>query len=473
MPAGLGWLSTIASNDERVTLIEQLSLADIASRLKATLIGNDVMFSQLSTDTRTLQPGAVHLALKGERFDGHQFANVAEESGAAGLVVERQLDSPLPQLVVDDTLVALGDIARINRQKSNAVVIALTGSQGKTTVKEMAASILSSKGSTLATHANLNNTIGVPLTLLQLNPEHQFAVIEMGANSAGEIAFSVSVAEPDIALITNANAAHVEGFGSLDGIVEAKGEILDALDSQGVAVLNADDPNVDRWLDRASQSRRLTFSAAGKEDADVRAENIQVNANGQVSFKLQSQIGEVEIDLSLVGGHNVSNALAASSVAIAAGATLDHVRQGLQSVNPVPGRLVRSSGAGGSLLIDDTYNASPASFFAAIDVLAQHPGRKILLAGDMKELGDEAQQSHAAVGRYAAEKGIDELLVVGEFAAVVAEAFGSSARQFDSKEEMIASALECAGTDIVYLVKGSRGAHMETVVEKLRVGGEG
>lgn len=453
-------------------MIDQFSLEELAAELKAELVGKSIMFSQLSTDTRTLQPGAVYLALKGENFDGHQFADAAQQAGAAALIVEHRMESELPQLLVADSHSALGSIARMNRQRSCATVIALTGSQGKTTVKEMAASILSEKDNTLATEANLNNTIGVPLTLLRLSEHQRFAVIEMGANGAGEIAFSANVASPDIALITSANAAHVEGFGSLDGIVRAKGEILDSLSDQGVAVLNADDPNVQRWIDRASHCKTLTFSAAGNSSADVRASAVKLNPAGHASFELQASCGNVLINLSLVGKHNVSNALAAAAVAIEAGASLQHVKSGLESVQPVPGRLISLPGVGGSQLIDDTYNASPASFFAAIDVLAQCSGQKILLVGDMKELGEEAEQSHAAVGSYAAEKGIDELLAVGEFSATVVNAYGKDGREFNSKEAMIEYASQIANKDVVYLVKGSRGARMEAVVSGLRAEGE-
>ncbi len=453
-------------------MIDQFSLEALAAELKAELIGNNVMFSQLSTDTRTLQAGAAYLALRGENFDGHEFAKAAEQAGAAAIIAERALDTSLPQLVVGDTHAALGSVARLNRQRSKAKVVALTGSQGKTTVKEMAASILASKATTLATESNLNNTIGVPLTLLRLEKKHHFAVIEMGANAAGEIAFSASVTCPDVALITSANAAHVEGFGSLDGIVEAKGEILDFLGEEGVAVLNADDPNVERWLDRASYCKRLTFSANGRSQANFRASGISLNDRGQASFILHSPQGDMAVELSLVGKHNVSNALAAAAVAMEAGAALEHVKRGLESVKPVPGRLISLAGLQGAIVIDDSYNASPASVLAAIDVLAQQTRHKILIVGDMKELGEEAEQSHAEIGEYAARLGIDDLFAVGDFAGTVVAAFGEKGLRFSNKDELIEHAREKMNANVVVLVKGSRGARMESVVSGLRAEGE-
>lgn len=452
-------------------MIDEFFLNELQEELGASLIGADVMFSQLSTDTRSLQPGDAYLALRGDRFDGHEFVKHAEQAGASALIVNSKQDSQLPQLLVTDTHVALGHIARLNRRRSNAKVVALTGSQGKTTVKEMIYSILGNCAPTLATRANLNNTIGVPLSLLQIEKQHEFAVIEMGANRAGEIAFSSTMTEPDIALITNANAAHVEGFGSLDGIVTAKGEILDALTEEGTAVLNLDDPNVHKWQTRAAHCKQLTFSALNNSDADFRADNISIGKGGKVSFNLLGPTGEVQINLPLLGKHNVSNATAAASAAIAAGASLHNVKQGLEMVKAVPGRLMPVSGRSGASLIDDSYNASPASFFAAIDVLALSPGQKILIVGDMKELGEEADRSHREIGEYAAVRQIDELWVTGEFSRQVAAAFGEAAQIFNSKDEIVESGLKRANPEVTFLVKGSRGSRMETIVQGLRAEG--
>ncbi|MDA0688187.1 MAG: UDP-N-acetylmuramoyl-tripeptide--D-alanyl-D-alanine ligase [Proteobacteria bacterium] len=449
-----------------------MTILKLAEEMNARVEGGDAEFSRLSTDTRSLEEGDAYLALEGERFDGHDFVKAAEEAGAGAVIVSRKVKSGLPQLLVPDTYKALGDIARLNRMRSKAKVIALTGSQGKTTVKEMIAAILGNKASTLATRANLNNTIGVPLTLLELASDHEFAVIEMGANSAGEIAFSSQVTRPDIALITCASAAHVEGFGSLQGIVEAKGEILDSLTMEGIAVLNGDDPNVGQWIARSAHCRQILFSANGNKAMTYRAEDISLNDKGQVSFRLLGPRGEVIITLQLLGVHNVANALAAAAVALEAGATLEDVRTGLAALKPVPGRLVSMQGLGNSLLIDDTYNASPNSFFAAIDVLKWLPGRQVLVAGDMKELGDEAEASHFAVGEYARKAGIPELWVTGEFAEKVAAGFGSGAKIFPDQESIKNYCIEQADSDLIFLIKGSRGAHMEVVLNELKLKGE-
>jgi len=344
----------------------------------------------------------------------------------------------------------------------------LTGSQGKTTVKEMLAAILSCAAPTLYTQANLNNTIGVPLTLLRLDNTHRFAVLEMGANAAGEIAFSVAAALPHIALITNASDAHVEGFGSLAGIVSAKGEILDALGSEGVAILNADDPSVNEWVTRADSSHIVLF---GFDNEDGRAsyygKQIQQAENGRVAFTLHSPLGSVEIKLQMLGKHNIVNAVAAAAAAIEAGASLEQVQQGLSSVMPVKGRLSPLSGACNSRLIDDSYNASPSSFRAAIDVLMSCKGKKVLLAGDMKELGPDESAAHADVGRYAREAGVDELLAVGDLSKRTVEAFGAEGRHFNNQEALIAACHGMANEHVTFLVKGSRGARMDQVVSAL------
>ncbi len=449
-----------------------MTIQKLAAKLNGTFTGGDAEFSRLSTDSRSLQAGDAYLALEGERFDGHDFVKAAQEAGAGAAIVSRKVDAELPQLVVPNTHKALGEIARLNRLRGKATIIALTGSQGKTTVKEMLAAILSDKASTLATPANLNNTIGVPLTLLCLGSEHEFAVIEMGANCAGEIEFSSRVASPDIALITNASAAHVEGFGSLQGIVEAKGEILDSLSVEGTAVLNADDPNVDQWIARSAHCRQILFSASGNKAMTYHARDISLNDKGQVSFVLSGPLGEARISLRLLGVHNVTNALAAAAVALEAGASLENVRAGLAALEPVPGRLVSMPGLQNSLLIDDTYNASPGSFFAAIDVLKWLPGRQVLVVGDMKELGSEADSSHFAVGEYARKAGIAELWVTGEYAEKTAAGFGGTAMVFPDQESLKNHCVAQADSDFVFLVKGSRGAHMEVVLDELKQRGE-
>ncbi len=449
-------------------MIGSMTLTNLAKQLNGHLLGADATFSSLSTDTRSITSGDAYLALAGERFDGNDFVGKAEANGAIAAIVSRQIESDLPLLQVANTHVALAEIARENRSRSSAKVIALTGSQGKTTVKEMLAAILQLTAPTLYTQANLNNTIGVPLTLLRLDETHRFAVLEMGANAAGEIAFSVAAALPDMALITNASDAHVEGFGSLQGIVRAKGEILDTLDASGVALLNADDPNVNEWIARVKEARTVLYSCENAQgNAEYHAEEIELAGNGRVAFVLCSPQGKVAIELGMLGKHNVSNAVAAATAALEAGASLADVQQGLSTVQPVSGRLFPRSGLSGSRVIDDSYNASPSSFRAAIDVLMSCEGKKVLVAGDMKELGNEESAAHASVGDYARLAGVDELLAVGELSRETVAAFGGRGSHFASQEQLINACKAMANDQLTFLVKGSRGAKMDLVVAAL------
>lgn len=454
-------------------MIGTMSLSELAGQLDGKLLGADASFSSLSTDSRAIAAGDAYLALVGERFDGNDFVEQAAAAGASAAIVSRTNKLDLPQLLVADTHLALAQIARENRQRSRARVVALTGSQGKTTVKEMIAAILSRAAPTLSTLANLNNTIGVPLTLLRLEQEHRYAVIEMGANRKGEIAFSTTAARPDVAMITNASDAHIEGFGSLQGIVEAKGEILDGLEGQGVAVLNADDPNVDQWITRAGDNHVVLFSyenAGG--GSSFYARKVSVAAEGGIAFELESPLGSVPVELNMLGKHNINNAVAAAAAAIEAGANLEQVRLGLADVRPVAGRMNPLPGVSGSQLIDDTYNASPSSFFAAIDVLTTFKRKKILVAGDMRELGPDSDEGHVAVGRYASAAGIDELWAVGKDSALTITGFGERGKLFSDQQQLIDACQAIASDQIVFLVKGSRGAKMDVVVTALHRQGD-
>ena len=449
-------------------MIGTMTLSVLAEQLGGELIGEDVEFSHVSSDTRTLINGELYLALTGERFDGNKFIEQAKACGASAAIVSKCIATDLPLLRIADTHHALGKIASINRQRSNAKIIAVTGSQGKTTIKEMIGSILSLCAETLITKSNLNNTIGVPLTLMQLEQQHGFAVIELGASRAGEIAYSADVTQPDIALISNASVAHIEGFGNLSGIVSAKGEIIDGLVDDGVLLLNADDAQVNEWIKRAADKRTVLFSFANENrTADYYSLNVKINGKGRVSFKLVTPIGERTIFVNMLGKHSVVNAVAAASAAIEAGANLDQVAKGLSDLMPVRGRLYPLPGVNGSSLIDDTYNASPSSFFVAIDALMLFSGRKVLIAGDMKELGDESNAAHAAVGEYAAAAGVDELWAVGEYSHLIVAAFGGMGKRFVDKNGLVQACKRVASTDIIFLVKGSRGARMDTVVNEL------
>lgn len=445
-----------------------MSLSQVSSVTNGVRQGDDVQFARVSTDTRTLQQGDLYVALRGENFDGNEFVTQAFERGACAAVVSSALDSEHPGVRVADTTVALGEIARLNRQASNARVIAITGSQGKTTVKEMIAAILGVGNRVLMTRGNLNNHIGVPLTLLALDASHECAVIELGASGLGEIAYTVRLVMPHIAVLTNAAATHIAGFGDLAGVVRTKGEIIDGLLEGGIAVLNADDEHFAQWQARAAGKRVLSFGLG--DTADYRASGIRLLESGRSLFTLHTPVGETQIQLALAGTHNVRNALAAAAAAMAAGADLAQVQEGLGQLAPVPGRLNWLLSAGGARLIDDSYNASPASFRAAIDVLAALPGRRLLIVGDMGEMGEQSESAHVELGAYAREKGLDALWATGTFSALSAGSFGAGGRHFATQETLIAEAKKTLSENDVVLVKGSRSAAMERVIAQLKNG---
>ncbi len=452
-------------------MIGSMTLSQLKNEIGGELHGPDVEFSTVSTDTRVLQKGDLYLALCGENFDGNKFVVDAIRKGACGAISTEAVGLPDggSVLVVQDTHEALGKIASLNRLRSDSKVVALTGSQGKTTVKEMIGSIFGLGENALITEANLNNTIGVPLTMLQISSEHTRVVLEMGANSPGEIAFSVNAAKPDIALITNANAAHIEGFGSLQGIVEAKGEIIDGLSDEGTVVLNADDENCVQWIDRAANRKKVFFSYINEAgSAEYFASEIEMAEDGAVKFNLNTPEGSKVTSMFLLGEHNVMNAVSAAAVAMEAGATLDDVSAGLSKLQAIEGRLCPVAGIAGSRVIDDSYNAGPDSFVAAIDVLKNCKGRRILVAGEMRELGDESEKAHSFVGSYAAEAGIEELWASSESCLPMTKAFGSRARLFTNQDELLNACKNIAAADVSFLIKGSRGARMDLVVNELR-----
>jgi|TARA_B100002003_G_C14091823_1_gene525123 UDP-N-acetylmuramoyl-tripeptide--D-alanyl-D-alanine ligase len=448
-------------------LIGQMTLSALALNMNGNSTHGDAVFDSVSTDTRKLREGDLYIALVGENFDGNQFVGQAWEKGASGAIVSSEQDCELPQLTVVDTQMALGELASLNRQRSEAKLIALTGSQGKTTVKEMIGAILSVGARTLTTRSNLNNTIGVPLTLLELTEAHQFAVVEIGANAPGEIAYCVKLVEPDIALITNAAAAHLEGFGDLHGIVQAKGEIIDGLKEGGVLLLNADDKNFASWKLRAGDRKVISFSGSGEKSADYFAVDIQVMGREGIAFHLMGPQSSLDIRLNMLGAHNVVNALAAAALSLEAGASNDDVIAGLAGLESIKGRMSSLPGVNKTWLIDDTYNASPSSFRAAIDVLAAFEGRKILVVGDMKELGQETASAHCEVGKYARKKQIDDLLSVGEISHLSSTELGANGKHFPDKEQLVSACKSIMDTNTAVLVKGSRGAGMDEVVAGL------
>ncbi len=386
---------------------------------------------------------------------------------ACGLVVDtpnRTLS--LPQWVVPDTTEALGQIALVNRERFAGPAIAITGSSGKTTVKEMTAAILSRCGPTLATRGNLNNHIGVPLTLLGLAPEHRYAVIEMGASAAGEIASYCRWARPDVALVNNIGAAHLAGFGSLEGTARAKGEIYRGLGEGGVAVVNLDEPFAGGWLDALGETVRISYGVAA-ERADVRARDIRMDEDGCCHFVLDLKGETVAVSLPLPGRHNVHNALAAAACALAVGAPMARIGEGLAQVSTVGGRMRVCTGAGGARLIDDSYNANPGSVRAAIDTLARFDGRRVLVLGDMGELGASEAELHREVGEYARQQGIDELWAVGRLSAYACVGFAGAARHFEDRNSLAVALRPLLEPTVTVLVKGSRSAGMEAVVAAL------
>src|SRR5690606_19188036 len=400
------------------------SLVEFALACGGRLHGADRTYTGVSTDTRTLQQGELFVALHGARFNGNEFVPAAAAAGAAGAVVDTQQPVDLAQIVVKDTQAALTEAARRWRQQFSIPLVGVAGSNGKTTVKEMLAAILSQAGSTLATRGNLNNHIGVPLTLLRLEPEHRFAVVEMGANHAGEIAALVEIARPTIGLITNAGAEHLEGFGSIEGVARAEGEMVAGLESDGVAVLNADDAFYELWRS-LTRARVVTFGLHAKADFSARDVRTSVGADGFLTqFTLVSPSGTRKIKLHLAGEHNVANALVAAAAAVSAGATLANVAAGLATMRAVRGRLQFRKAKSGAWVIDDSYNANPSSVRAGIDVLAGLEGRRWLVLGDMAELGEFAESSHVEIGTYARERGIERLYATGKLAALAAESFG-------------------------------------------------
>ncbi|HXZ97184.1 MAG TPA: UDP-N-acetylmuramoyl-tripeptide--D-alanyl-D-alanine ligase [Burkholderiales bacterium] len=434
-------------------------------------------FSGVSSDTRTLNSGALFVALKGEHFDGREFLAQAKEKGAvAALVTEPQsadtagalaAPSDFPLLVVKDARKSLGALAAYWRSRFNIPVVGVTGSNGKTTVKEMLANILrkatGSPQSVLATRGNLNNDIGVPLTLLELRSQHRYAVIEMGMNHPREIAFLTSLAKPDVALVNNVAPAHLEGLGSLEQAAYAKGEIFEGLSKNGVAVINADDEYADLWRKLCAGKRVLDF---GLDHPAAVSGSCVLQVTG-LEISVRADSGEMHISLRVAGLHNARNALAAAACALALGVNREAICAGLGVFTGVKGRTQRKPGKNGAVLIDDTYNANPESVRAAIEVLRAEAGKKVLLLGDMGELGTQAPALHMQIGKQAKEAGIDVLYTLGEFSADAARQFGKGARHFTGIEELLGAAEKLLAPGVTVLVKGSRFMRMERIVERL------
>lgn len=442
-----------------------MRLSRIASIVGGELVGLDAGIGSFSTDTRTIAEGDMFIALSGPNFDANDFVARAAEAGASAALVSRvDPAAGIPQVLVPDTFVALGQLAKAWREQFQLTRVAMTGSAGKTTTKEMVASIFEGMGTTLATLGNKNNEIGVPFTLLRLSDAHRFGVFELGANHKGEIAYTSGLVAPHAAVITNVGTAHLEGFGSRRGIAEAKGEIYGGLVSGGVAVVNHDDEFAGYWRELTSDRRQIAFSMS--EPVEVHAANARMGTNHAWAFDLHVAGESAPVQLQLLGRHNVMNALAAAALAHAVGASLAAIVRGLESTRPFAGRLVTKS-AGMAVVIDDTYNANPGSVKAAIDVLADLPGRRVLVLGDMGELGEATQSGHEEVGEYARMKKIDALYTVGQFGHFAANSFGTEARAFQDKQLLIEELEKELEGVVTLLVKGSRSARMEHVVNAL------
>lgn len=446
-------------------VLTQWTLAAAAKVLNSPWQGADVSYNDVCTDTRKIKTGDLFFALKGPNFDAHDYLAEAKTKGAVAAVVSRRVDVDMPQIVVDDTRLALGELARAHRLQFKNPVIGLTGSNGKTTVKELTSAILKRRGQVLYTEGNLNNDIGVPLTLFRLRPEHDFAVIEMGANHPGEIAYLASLARPDVGILNNAGPAHLEGFGSLEGVAHAKGELFEALESNGVAIINFDDHYAPYWQSITQHCGTTSFGIDNTQ-ADVRAHTIRAAEKG-MHFILHTVKQELEIDLPLYGIHNVRNSLAAAAAALALNVPLSVIKAAFESFSNVGGRLKPVTGHNGALIFDDTYNANPSSMKAGIDVLASFPGKRILAVGDMRELGDNAVSLHDEIGAYAKEKNIDAIYAIGDLCKNTVAAFGQQARHFSSHENLLAALKQNIDAQSTVLVKGSRSMRMEIVVAGL------
>jgi len=441
------------------------SLAHFAGAMGGTLSAGDATFTAVSTDSRSIGAGELFVALSGPNFDGHDFVAAAAERGAAGAVVARRLPLALPQIVVDDTLRALQRAAESWRAQFHIPVIAVAGSNGKTTTKELIATVLAARGPCLATRGTLNNHIGVPLTLLGLEARHTTAVIEVGTNHPGEVAALVPLVRPTVGIVTNAGAEHLEGFGDLDGVARAEGELFAGLEPGTTAVINADDSYAELWSQMSRAARQLSFGFAPQ--AQFRAVGL-ARAGAMQQFELVTPAGRASVRLALAGRHNVVNALGAAAAAHAAGTSLADIASGLERARAVKGRLQAHDGANGARLIDDSYNANPSSLSAGLDVLAGFDGERWLVLGDMNELGAQSREAHVAAGREARARGVSRLFAVGAMTRESVGAFGPGAEWFADAAQLSNKVRGLLAPGVTVLVKGSRSNRLERVVEALR-----
>lgn len=446
-----------------------MRLSEAAKALGCTWVGEDALFTSVGTDSRAIEKNQLFVALKGEKFDGHAYAAQALSQGAAAVMVNQSsaLDRLKAALIVEDTYQALGQLAAVWRSKFASPVVAITGSNGKTTVKEMVAAILRANVAqdecVLATIGNFNNHIGLPLTLLKLRERHRYAVVEMGMNHRGEIRYLSHIGKPDVVVINNAGNAHLGELGSYQAIAEAKGEILEGLSATGVAVLNADDQFFPLWKTLANGKKIMRFGL--QKTADIWADYHLQSAVS--TMEIHAPLGTVSIHLPVPGLHNVMNALAAVTVALALEVPLVSIKAGLENFHPAKGRLQVFQGIQGTKVIDDTYNANPMSMKAAIDVLKSCGGKRILVLGDMGELGEDAPTMHREIGEYAKHAGIEALYSLGELSAEMSQAFGAGAKHYVALDALLEDLKKNLQTDTTVLVKGSRFMAMERVVQAI------
>ena len=445
----------------------RMRIGEAAAALGLCAAGKDVEFHGVSTDSRTTSQGALFVAVRGPRFDGHDFVVGARRRGAVAALVECAPDVSIPFILVRDSVRALGELAAVWRNRfCNLLLVGITGSNGKTTVKEMVAAIFRTQGPVSATRGNLNNEIGVPLTLCDLGAGHRTAVVELGANHRGEIAALTTLVRPSVGVVTQCAPAHLEGFGSIEGVARAKGELFEHLPDEAVTVINADDPYAGLWRELSGRRRRISFGAGAGADVRVRA----VPGAERKRVSLDTPAGEVEVDLALPGAHNALNAAAAAAAAIAADASLDAIREGLAAVRPAKGRLESKRGPRGAEIIDDTYNANPVSLRAGLGVLGTKPAPRWLVLGDMAELGPDGAALHAGAGHSARRHGVERLLTVGELSVEAARAFGDGATHFGDCAALVELLRDELPDGATVLVKGSRSMAMERVVEAIAEG---
>lgn len=457
--------------------MQDMSLQQLATTVNGHLVGENVCFDSVSTDTRSIQQDDLFVALQGDHFDGNHFVSQASENGAIAALVSADVVADIPYVKVDDTLIALTQLAKQQRESVDIPLVAITGSNGKTSVKELLASILNVSKQVLATEGNFNNQIGVPLTLLNLTQSHEVAVIEMGASQAGDIAHLCDIAKPTVAILNNVGSAHLEGFGSLQGVASAKGEIISGLSATGTAILNQQEPWLDQWLELLAQRKLMLFGWSDEADVWADADSVQMSLlKGQfkTTFVLNYQQQHIDIQLNLMGKHNVLNALAAASAALSLGEPLSRIKEGLGRVTAVKGRMQALQGIAGSIVINDCYNANPKSFEAALACLTHIKQPFWIVLGDFAELGVNSTQIHRQMAEQIVKSNVQQFYSVGEQMQHAVEAFNAQldsperqAVHFASQEELVEHLQKTLSSGVLVLVKGSRSQGLEKIVEKI------